>query len=295
MLVVLSISGRSSHARSNLWSSPSRSRSRPAARGSRPRLRERDSAQQGPLASRSVGGAVDDDDAGFVEQEAAGPRPTGGRGRSTRSTMTNRPPSGTSGSTPGIPRQAIEHAGRGGCLVLGGHPRGRHTPGRPVSAAAGGVLREGRGPSARLLPDQAHRPDELGRTGEVADAPAGHRVGLREAVDHDRPGAGVGRDRRRRDVAAAVVDERLVDLVAEDDQVASVGEVPRTTLRAPVAGDRTAIPTGFHGRVDEQDDPALRRDARLPRRAIDGEPPLDGPSPKDRRPGAPSQSAIGEA
>ena len=51
----------------------------------------------------------------------------------------------------------------------------------------------------------------------VAEPPAGHRVGLREAVEDDRAlrHAGHGRDR---DVLA-LVDDLAVDLVGEDDQV----------------------------------------------------------------------------
>ena len=67
--------------------------------------------------------------------------------------------------------------------------------------------------------------------GAVTDAPAGHRISLREAVDHDRPLASVGGYRGRRDVPAAVVDERLVDLVADDQVVVFLGK-PHDVLRA---------------------------------------------------------------
>ena len=52
----------------------------------------------------------------------------------------------------------------------------------------------------------------------VAQPPAGHRVRLGEAVEHDRP-LGHARQRGDRDVLGAVVHDAAVDLVGEDPQV----------------------------------------------------------------------------
>ncbi len=61
--------------------------------------RERDA--QGPLAARPVGRAIDHDDPRITKQE---PRTSSEDFFNPRtSTITNRPPSGTSGSTPGYP------------------------------------------------------------------------------------------------------------------------------------------------------------------------------------------------
>ncbi len=54
---------------------------------------------------------------------------------------------------------------------------------------------------------------------QIADAPAGHRIRLRQAVDHDGPLPGVGGDGGRRDVPPAVVDQRLINLVAEHEVI----------------------------------------------------------------------------
>ena len=139
------------------------------------------------------------------------------------STITNRPPSGTSGSTPGMPRKPFDDP-IAPALVLRRHPP--HALLIRRQGTGRGILHERRRPAARLLQDQQHRPDDLLGPGAVADAPAGHRIGLREAVDHDRPLAGVGGDRGRRDVPAAVVDQRLVDLVAEDRTIVLLRRTP---------------------------------------------------------------------
>src|SRR5689334_9817007 len=47
-------------------------------------------------------------------------------------------------------------------------------------------LRDGRGAGRLLALQRVHRLDQLDRAGGVADAPAGHRIGLRHAVHGQR-------------------------------------------------------------------------------------------------------------
>jgi hypothetical protein len=82
---------------------------------------------------------------------------------------------------------------------------------------------------------------------EPADPPPGHRVGLGDAVDHD---AAVTQLRRRSEGmdVLAVMDERTVDIVGDDPDVA---------LRGP-RGDRGPMPgvvggAGRVGRIGEDD------------------------------------------
>ena len=145
-----------------------------------------------------------------------------GRSRPRTSSMTKRPPSGTRGATPGSPlRQSTTRSRR--CLILGRH---RPDAGLVAQQCRGRrVLDERGGAATVLLQDEEHRADPLGVRGDIPDPPAGHGIGLRQAVDDHRARPGRRRDRRRRHVAPAVIDERLVDLVAQHDQVVRVGEV----------------------------------------------------------------------
>ena len=68
-----------------------------------------------------------------------------------------------------------------------------------------------------------HRRHELGRQDRMAHPPAGHRVGLREAVEDDRA-LRHARQRRDRDVLA-LVDDPAVDLVGQDRDVAVAGDI----------------------------------------------------------------------
>ena len=56
---------------------------------------------------------------------------------------------------------------------------------RVLSGRRRGVLHERRRTSTGLLQHQQHRRDERRRPGAVADTPAGHRVGLGQAVDRE--------------------------------------------------------------------------------------------------------------
>ena len=167
-----------------------------------------------------------------------------------------------------MPPQPLDHEVAPG-LVLGRHRADARLVDR--QGARGGVLDERGRAAARLLQDQQHRRDHLGRPGEVADAPAGHRVGLRQAVDQDGPLAGGGRQAAGETCAPAVVDERLVDLVAEDDQVVRLGEVDDV---AEARRGVSTVPTGFQG--------VLSRTARA-RRAVAALPGRRGRTRTGRR------------
>ncbi len=86
-----------------------------------------------------------------------------------------------------------------------------------------GVLGDGRRRHDPVLVD-LHDPleDPCGRR-QPADPPAGHRVGLREAAHENRPIAHAG-DRRERPVPVRPVGEAVVDLVAVDEEVVTLGD-----------------------------------------------------------------------
>ena len=131
--------------------------------------------------------------------------------------------------------------------------------------------------------------DDLGRAGAVADAPAGHGVGLRQAVDEHRPPASPAGERGRARRAPAVVDQRLVDLVAEDHRSCSAAK--SISLRS--SSRVSTVPTGFQGVLTSS---TPRRGVHAGSRAA---------RPKANRPsrrraegtgtGRPPQRAIGEA
>ncbi len=124
-----------------------------------------------------------------------GPRPRAARSSRT-STITNNPPSGAARARGGC-RPAPPRTRRAGPRIpRASRPR---TPGAR-QRHRGGVLDERGRAAARLLQHQEHRLDDVRRSGAVADAPAGHRVGLRQAVDQHRPARMLGRERGRRDV-----------------------------------------------------------------------------------------------
>src|SRR3989442_1018530 len=84
----------------------------------------------------------------------------------------------------------------------------------------------------------AHRIRERLRRDGPADPPSGRAVGLREAVDRDRPVGHVA-DRRKRNVARAVEDDVLVDLVRHRDDVvigAEVRDRPELIAREHLTG-----------------------------------------------------------
>ena len=69
----------------------------------------------------------------------------------------------------------------------------------------------------------------VGRADHPADAPPGHRVGLRDTVDDDPAIAQLGRDDGHRDELGVAVDEVFVDLVTDDPDVVLGG--PATDRR----------------------------------------------------------------
>ena len=77
------------------------------------------------------------------------------------------------------------------------------------------LLREGARVRGAVALDRVDRLRDRLRRAEIAETPAGHRVGFREAVDRDGEIVGAGQ-RGDADVLRAVVGELLVDLVGED-------------------------------------------------------------------------------
>ena len=83
-------------------------------------------------------------------------------------------------------------------------------------------LRDDGGAHHRILVDFHHRVDERRGAAGVADAPAGHRKGLREAVQEDRA---FGHARQAGDAGVRALEGELgVDFVAEDEEVFLAGE-----------------------------------------------------------------------
>ena len=87
----------------------------------------------------------------------------------------------------------------------------------------GGVLGGGGSGHHDVLVHLHHRVDQARRGADPAEAPAGHRVGLREAAEEDRALLHA-RDRREADVLDAV-DEAVVDLVRDDEEVVALDDV----------------------------------------------------------------------
>ena len=86
----------------------------------------------------------------------------------------------------------------------------------------------------------------------VAEPPARHRVGLREAVEHDRPAAPCP-GMAAIDTVLAVVEDARVDLVGEDGHAVLAPPRPRSRA-APLSGMRAARRVV---RVVQDDEPRL--------------------------------------
>ena len=107
--------------------------------------------------------------------------------------MTNNPPSGTSGCDS---RNAAKPFNN---LVASSLVFRRHSSCALLvrfECTGCSILHKRRWASARLLQHEEHRTDDRFGTGTVSNAPACHRISLREAIDQDRPFAGVGRNGR---------------------------------------------------------------------------------------------------
>ena len=92
------------------------------------------------------------------------------------------------------------------------------------------------------------RLDDVGGADQPADPPAGHRVGLRDAVEHDAPVGELGDGDRHRDGLDAVVRQVLVDLVGDHPEAVLDGPAAdRLDLLARV--DRAG---GVGGRAEQQ-------------------------------------------
>ena len=112
----------------------------------------------------------------------------------------------------------------------------------------GGVLGDGVGVGRGMALEGGHGLDDLLGAGGVADAPAGHGIGLGNAVDDD----GLLLDLRAEGGDAAVlfvvVDELFVDLVGDDVEAALHGQIG-DGLKLRAAPDAAV---GVVGRVDDE-------------------------------------------
>src|SRR5437762_134627 len=118
------------------------------------------------------------------------------------------------------------------------------------------VLSRGGYAHHRVLMDLHHLLDDLGRRAGIADAPSGHRVGLREPGEVDRALSHAWELDDR--TVGHAVDETVVDLVRVEQEVVLIGE----------PGDALQIVLGQHGtrrvaREAEQDGARARRDRSL--------------------------------
>ena len=122
----------------------------------------------------------------------------------------------------------------------------RRRPAGPCSAASpancvGALTQE-----CRLTASLRAYVVELARPDRVAEAPAGHRVGLRPAVEQDQPVA----DRRigeQADMLLAVIDHVVVDLVRHDRDVRATSPDPATSLSISAFG--VTPPVGLAGEL----------------------------------------------
>ena len=126
----------------------------------------------------------------------------------------------------------------------------------------------------------------------VADAPAGHGIGLAPAVEHDHPVA----DRRiveQRDMLAALVEQAAVDLVAHDGDV-GMGLQPLGQAVEGFSGDDASRRVG---RAVEHEEPGARRDLGQHLVGIEGESGLLVERDRNRRrAGEPDRGLVdGEA
>ena len=142
-------------------------------------------------------------------------------------------------------------------MAVGGHHLANAVL-RPIQRGLGGHLSD-RGDARRVgLEDLGRRVDELLRTRRVADAPAGHRVRLRECEDADDARV-VGREARGTR-PRAVEDDLVVALVAEQPQVVALREIHKSLDGC----DRIHRPCRVVGAVDQQQ-LRSRRDEALDR------------------------------
>src|SRR5439155_1069452 len=104
----------------------------------------------------------------------------------------------------------------------------------------------------RVRHELRHRTDERLWKDSVAETPSGHREGLAEAIEKDRPlgHALLACDR----TMLAVVDQLAIDLVGEHPEVALARDPCDLADRAQVRGDR----------LSKLDHPSGRRVVRLP-------------------------------
>src|SRR5947207_2652658 len=119
------------------------------------------------------------------------------------------------------PAQRLNHEVAAG-LIFGRHPLDAVLA--RLERAYRGVLYKSRWATAELLQQQQHGSRQLGRRGAVADAPAGHGVGLGETINNDGPRASAVK-RRRTNVPAAVVNKRFVNFIADEHEVARDDEI----------------------------------------------------------------------
>ena len=111
---------------------------------------------------------------------------------------------------------------------------------RPGQRLDRGPLRDRAGARGLLALHHVHRLDELRRAGGVADAPAGHRIGLGHAVHGQRAALQTRLDLNRRRELEVAVDEMLVHVVGQHPDVRmahqNVGQAFKFVARIGRAG-----------------------------------------------------------
>ena len=139
-------------------------------------------------------------------------------------------------------------------------PHLHHRVARAEQRRLGRGLRDGGGVAGALALHRVDRLRERGRRDAPADAPAGHRERLADAVDDDEAIAQLGRDLRERRVLEARVDQVAVDLVDDHPDV-----VLREDARERAQLIRGVRAAGRVGRRAEDERLGPRRDRSFER------------------------------
>ena len=134
---------------------------------------------------------------------------------------------------------------------------------RPVQRLDRRPLRDRRRVGGRLRLDHRHRLDQRLRPAGIADAPAGHAIGLGAAVDGERARIKLRLDLRRRRELEVVVDQVLVHVVGHDMHMRVLQQHVGQRLQL---GARIGGAGRVRRRVEDQPF-GLRRDRLFQRRA----------------------------
>ena len=118
---------------------------------------------------------------------------------------------------------------------------------RPVERLDGGLVAEGYRVAGALALDVVHRRDKILVGSDIPDSPAGHRVGLGQPVDDDRPFPDLFPERGDADEPEPVVDELFVDVVGQYRHVAPYDDIRDPFQLLP----RVCRPGGVGGAVQD--------------------------------------------